>query len=199
MSRVLLANEDEQALQRTATALRGLGHEVIAMATGVAEAGAHVAEEDPDVSIVVVHRDHDHALALIEETASYATGPVIALSQDDEGRSFVSAAAERGIMAYARDHEDLDQTIEVALHRHAEIRALGEQVQQLEGALERRALIERAKGVLMERHGIDDRAAFEKLRGEARTRGRRIIDLASAVLDGHALLPAQRAAERDPT
>lgn len=190
MARVLLADEDQQALQRTAQVIEALGHEVIATATDVGATGDAVVEEEPDVAIVVVHRDHDHALALIEETASYATGPVIALGQDEEGRSFVQAAAERGIMAYARDHEDLQQAIDVALHRHAEMRALEEQVQQLESALERRGVIERAKGVLMERHGVDDRAAFELLRTEARNHGRRVLDLATAVLDGHALLPA---------
>ena len=60
---------------------------------------------------------------------------------------------------------------------------------QLESALERRALIERAKGILMERHGLDDREAFELMRDHARAQNRRVVDVARAVTDGHALLP----------
>lgn len=51
--------------------------------------------------------------------------------------------------------------IEVAMRRHDEMQALDERVSQLETALERRAIIERAKGILMERLGLDDAEAFE--------------------------------------
>jgi AmiR/NasT family two-component response regulator len=78
--------------------------------------------------------------------------------------------------------------IEVALRRYREAEKLTEKVSQLESALERRVLIERAKGILMERHGIGERDAFELLRDHARTTGRRVVDVAQAVLDGHALL-----------
>ena len=50
-------------------------------------------------------------------------------------------------------------------------------------------MIERAKGILMERHGLDERAAFELLRDHARSQSRRVVDVAVAVADGHALLP----------
>ena len=64
-----------------------------------------------------------------------------------------------------------------------------EKVEQLQTALERRSVIERAKGILMERHGVDDRGAFELLRDHARSSSRRVVDVSQAVLDGHALLP----------
>jgi AmiR/NasT family two-component response regulator len=50
-------------------------------------------------------------------------------------------------------------------------------------------VIERAKGILMERHGVDDREAFELLREQARSTSRPVIEVAQAVLEGHALLP----------
>lgn len=189
MARILLADEDKDALAGTAQRLRELGHEVLESATDVREAADQVANQDPDVSIVVVHTDADHALALIEEIASFASGPVIALAPNGHGEDFASQAAERGVDAYTRDHADLQGAIDVALRRYADVRRLDEQVQRLEGALERRAVIERAKGVLMERHRIDEREAFELLRRHARDKGRRVVDLAQSVLDGHALLP----------
>jgi AmiR/NasT family two-component response regulator len=68
---------------------------------------------------------------------------------------------------------------------------LTEKVEQLETALERRAVIERAKGILMERHAIDDKAAFQRMRDHARSGNRRVVDVASAVVEGHALLPGR--------
>jgi len=83
----------------------------------------------------------------------------------------------------------LQGAIDVAIRRHADVERLNEEVDQLEGALDRRAVIERAKGILMERHSLDDQAAFEMLRSHARSNNRRLIEVARAVTDGHALLP----------
>ena len=81
--------------------------------------------------------------------------------------------------------------IDVAVRRHREEQRLHEKVAQLESALDRRAVIERAKGILMERHGLDERRAFELLREHARSSSRTVLDIAQAVLDGHALLPGR--------
>jgi response regulator NasT len=72
--------------------------------------------------------------------------------------------------------------IEIVLRRFAEYRSL-------EGAFGRRAIIERAKGILMERHAIREDAAFSLIRVEARTSNRRVVDVAESILDGHPLLP----------
>ena len=61
----------------------------------------------------------------------------------------------------------------------------------LEGAFGRRAVTERAKGILMERHSVDEAVAFDMLREQSRAGNRKLVDIASAVVDGHALLPAQ--------
>jgi AmiR/NasT family two-component response regulator len=61
----------------------------------------------------------------------------------------------------------------------------------LKGAFGRRALTERAKGILMERHSIDEASAFEMLRQHSRIGNRKLINLAAAVVDGHRLLPKQ--------
>jgi hypothetical protein len=61
----------------------------------------------------------------------------------------------------------------------------------LQGAFGRRALTEPAKGILMERHDIDDKGAFEMLRDRSRVDNHKLIDLAAVVVDGHRLLPKQ--------
>ncbi|MDX6644235.1 MAG: two-component system, response regulator PdtaR [Solirubrobacteraceae bacterium] len=188
--RVLIADENREALQHLAEELRALGHQVAAFAITVGEASHKIAAEDPDAAMVKVHRDDEHALDLIGEIAEYASGPVIVLL-DAEDPEFVAAAAEQGIYAYVRPvaAETLQGALEVALRRHADAEQLSEKVEQLETALERRAMIERAKGILMERHSVDDAAAFALLRDHARGNNRTVLDVARAVADGHALLP----------
>jgi response regulator NasT len=180
--RVLIADENESALRGLHEVLAGLGHEVTPYAVSVAEAVELIAKEDPQVAIVVVHEDDEHALALIGEAVEYASGPVIAQLPDAD-MDFLSRAAERGIGAYVEsgDPESIQGAIEVAIRRYREA--------ERESALERRGVIERAKGILMERHGVAEREAFELLRDHARATNRRVVEVAQSVLDGHALLP----------
>jgi AmiR/NasT family two-component response regulator len=191
--RVLLADEDPGALRIIAGQVRELGHEPTEIAVDLREAAEAIARDDPDLTIVAVYRQDRHALNLIEEINAYSTGPVIALL-DHEDPDFVAEAAERGIFAYARQEttDSIQAAIEVAMRRWRDHHELGEQIERLEGALERRALIERAKGILMERHDLDDRAAFELLREHARSNNRMVVDVASAVTEGHALLRKAR-------
>lgn len=188
--RILASDEDEETLRATDKILSGLGHTVIAHAVSATQAAEQIARDDPDLSVVVVDADDEHALDLIEEISEYARGPIIALlGAHDAG--FVRSAAERGIDAFARPRfiDEVRGAIELAMRRHAEKTRLTEQVEQLASALERRATIERAKGILMERHGVDERQAFELLRQQARRSSRRVVELAQAVAEGHALLP----------
>jgi response regulator NasT len=194
--RVLIADEDEAALRDLHGVLNDLGHDVTPYAVSVQEATDLITREDPELAIVVVHQDDDHALALIGEAVEFASGPVIAQLPDADVE-FVARAAQAGIAAYveSNDAEALQAAIEVAIRRYREASRLQEKVEQLEGALARRSVIERAKGVLMERHGVDERGAFELLRDHARSGGRRVVDVAQAVTEGHALLP--KAPQRD--
>jgi AmiR/NasT family two-component response regulator len=189
--RIFAADEDPAALKRTAAVLERLGHDVTATAVDPAQATEAIAREEPDLSVVVVHNDDEHALDLVEEISAFAGGPVIALQAEDDAE-FARRAAERGIYAAARDGDPqaLQSAIEIAMRRHAETRQLAEQVGRLETALERRAVIERAKGILMERHGLSDREAFDRLRAHARSNNRTVVDVAGSVTEGHALLGA---------
>ena len=190
---VLLADEDQEALTRLGKVLEELGHEVTPFAVSVQEAAELIGREDPDLTIVVVHQDDDHALALIAEAVETASGPVIAQLRGHDDVDFVARAAERGIAAFveSNDPREVQASIEVTIRRYREAARLNEKVDQLESALERRAVIERAKGILMERHAIDDKAAFQRMRDHARSGNRRVVDVAKAVVDGHALLPAR--------
>ena len=103
-----------------------------------------------------------------------------------EDPEFAARAAERGVFAFSSPVEPdaLQAAIEVAVRRFEEFEELAEQVENLEGALRRRAIVERAKGIIMERRGIDERQAFELLRARARSSNRTLVDVAQALLDG---------------
>jgi AmiR/NasT family two-component response regulator len=188
--RVLVADEDRRALDDLGRTLTDLGHEVTPYAVSVSEAAQLIAAEDPDLAFVMAHRDDEHALALIGEAVEYASGPVIAHIRGGDV-DFVARAAERGISAWIEttSPEAVQGAIEVAVRRYRDAAQLSEKVDQLETALERRTVIERAKGIVMERQNVDEHAAFELLREHARSSNRRVLDVARAVVDGHGLLP----------
>ncbi len=191
--RILLANEREEDLTRLADVLERLGHDVTPFAVSVEEAVQLIAREDPDVAFVVFDGDDEHGLALISETVTFASGPVLVTVREVESAATVARAADMGIAGYVDSWapEDVQGAIEVALRRHRESERLTEKVAQLESAIDRRAVIERAKGVLMERHSVGEAEAFQMLREHARAGGRRVVDVAAALLEGHSLLPKQ--------
>ena len=180
--RVLIANERKERVQTTTGLVAAMGHHVIARELEVTEVAAATAETLPDVALVGLGENSQHALDLISRIVQEAACPVIAIleSKDPE---FISEAAKRGIFAYvsAGDPEELQSAVDIVLRRFAEFH-------RLEGAFGRRALTERAKGILMERHRIDEREAFEMLRTHSRRTGRKLIDVAEAVATSHLLL-----------
>ena len=189
--RILLANEREEELRELGDVLEKLGHDVTPFAVSVSDAIELIAREDPDLAFVVFDGDDAHGLALISETVEFASGPVLVTMREVESTRTIAQAADMGIAGYVDSWapDDLQGAIEVAMARQRDERRLMDKVSQLESALERRAVIERAKGILMERHSVDERAAFELLRETARSSSRRVVDVAQSVLDGHALLP----------
>ena len=184
--RVLIANERRDRLALVAPIVATLGHEVIAREIDVDEVGPVTARERPDVALVGLGESSEHALVLIEKIVKEASCPVILLIHEPNP-DFVREASKRGIFAYITDGEsdegpEWQSSIDIVLRRFAEYH-------DLEGAFGRRAVTERAKGILMERHSLDERAAFELLRDHARAQNRRVVDVATAVTEGHSLLP----------
>jgi AmiR/NasT family two-component response regulator len=181
--RVLIANERKDRLALVAPIVASLGHEVIAREIDVGDVGHVTARERPDVALVGLGDSSQHALELIDRIVREAACPVIVLLHARDA-AFVKEASKRGVFAHISDAdvEDWQSSIDIVLRRFAEY-------QSLQGAFGRRAVTERAKGILMERHSIDDASAFEMLREHSRTHNRKLIDLATAIVDGHRLLP----------
>ena len=146
--RVLIANERKDRLALVAAAVVALGHEVIAREIQVEDVGVVTARERPDVALVGLGRSSEHALDLIDKIVREAACPVIVLlhARDPD---FVKEASRRGVFAHIGDADvdDWQSSIDIVLRRFAEYH-------HLTGAFGRRAVIERAKGILMERHAV---------------------------------------------
>lgn len=110
---------------------------------------------------------------------------------DRQSPDFVREAAREGVFAVVTEREPqaLQGAIEIVLCRFAEYHSL-------QGAFGRRALIERAKGIIMDRHQIGEQPAFDLLRQTSHRDGRKLVEVAQGVIDNHRLLPRS---PRSPT
>jgi response regulator NasT len=192
--RVLIANEKRDRLELLAQVVIGLGHDVIAREIYVKEVGAATERERPDVALVGLGLSSEHALDLITEIVRESACPVIALLHAKDP-NYVREAAKRGVFAYIVDGDaaELQSAIDITLQRFAEY-------QSLQGAFGRRALIEQAKGIMMARHAVDADGAFELLRDHSQHNGRKLVDIAQAIVDSHLLLvgPTQPTPNPEP-
>jgi len=185
--RVLVVDGHPERLRQITESAKKLGHDVIPE-IDLGRVGKVTRAQRPDVALVIVGEGSERALQLIDAIVHEATCPVIAVLATQD-RKFVEDAAGRGIFAYLTIGDDTDEvqsSIDIVLRRFSEYHGL-------QGAFERRAVTERAKGVLMERHGVEEREAFEMLRDEARRTNRKIVDVAGAMLGSHRLLTGERA------
>jgi response regulator NasT len=180
--RILIANERKDRLERIAEIVTALGHEVISRELEVAEVAAATEREEPDLAFVGLGVSAGHALEMISEIVREASCPVIALLEANDPK-WVNEAARRGIFAYIvdGDAEAMQSAIDITIRRYTEYTSL-------EGAFARRAVIERAKGIMMARQAIDEKTAFELLRDQSQRTGRKVFDVAQAVVESHLLL-----------
>jgi len=191
--RILVANERRDRLELLAQVVTRLGHEVIAREVDVKEVGSVAAQVQPDVALVALGLSSEHALELISEIVHDASCPVIALLSASNP-AYVHEAAKRGVFAYIVDTtpEELQSAIDVTLQRFTEYN-------NLQGAFGRRAVIEQAKGILMARHSTSADKAFEMLREHSQRNGRKLADVAAAVVESHQLImPALDLATAEP-
>lgn len=177
--RVLIANERQDRLVNVKRIVETLGHEVITPQIEVEDVGEFTRIERPDVALVGLGESTQHALDLIERIVYEAVCPVVTLLHLPD-KEFVVEAARRGVFAYATDDEPAEEwqnAIEIALRRFA-------QLHDLESAFAKRAITERAKGILIERHGISEYQALQMVRDRAKLDGSTLVEAAQAIIDG---------------
>jgi AmiR/NasT family two-component response regulator len=113
--------------------------------------------------------------------------PVVLLSAYSQ-RELVDRAREAGVTAYLVKpyrEEDLTPAIEVALARFREFQEVQQQVTDLQQALETRKLVDRAKGILMDKQGLNEAEAFRKIQKMSMDNRKPMRDVAEAIILAH--------------
>lgn len=183
--RVLVA-EDEALIRFDLVELLGdEGYEVVGQA-GDGEAAVAMARElRPDLVVMDVKMPKMDGIAAAEIIASERIAPVVMLTAFSQ-RELVEQAREAGAMAYVVkpfDASDVVPAIEIAMGRFAEIRALDEEIEDLEERLESRKVIDQAKGILQESLGLTEPEAFRFIQKTAMDLRKSMREVAEGVIN----------------
>jgi response regulator NasT len=188
--RILVAEDNDLVALTLEEQLKGLGYDVIAVAHTGAEAIDLAARLSPDLIIMDIRMPEvDGTEAASRINAQRAT-PILMLTAYTD-RETIRRAEIAGALAYLVKpvkEVELSPAINIALARFKEIERLRNQVVELEDSLEARKLVERAKGILMQRLGLGERDAYERLRQRARDKRTKMKDIAQAIIEAEELL-----------
>ena len=164
--------------------LERAGFEVVAEARDGREAVALAAEHRPDLAVMDVKMPELDGIEAARQMLEQRQIPIVMLTAFSEA-ALVGRAVDAGVFGYLVKpfrESDLLPAIEAARARHAELQALRDEAGSLRDALEARKLIERAKGLLMEKDGLSEAEAFARLRGASQQTGRSLREVAEAIL-----------------
>ena len=164
--------------------LERAGFEVVAEARDGREAVALAAEHRPDLAVMDVKMPELDGIEAARQMLEQRQIPIVMLTAFSEA-ALVGRAVDAGVFGYLVKpfrESDLLPAIEAARARHAELQALRDEAGSLRDALEARKLIERAKGLLMEKDGLSEGEAFARLRGASQQTGRPLREVAEAIL-----------------
>ncbi|GAA1710116.1 ANTAR domain-containing response regulator [Fodinicola feengrottensis] len=189
--RVLIAEDEALIRLDLSEMLTEEGFEVVG-AVGDGEQAVQQAEQlRPDLVILDVKMPVLDGIAAAERIAGARIAPVVILTAFSQ-RDLVERARTAGAMAYLVkpfQKKDLLPAIDMATARFAEIVTLEAEVSDLTQRLETRKVVERAKGVLMDEHGMTEPEAFRWIQRAAMNRRTSMRTVAAAVLKGLAEQP----------
>lgn len=187
----ILTVEDEVPVADSLNAgLKALGHQVVGTAKDGVEAVESASRSQPDLIIMDIRMPGMDGIEAAKEILVQHAVPIVLLSGygDEE---LARRASEAGVMAYILKPVDIRQlrsAIEVACARFIELQALSQEVATLKDALETRKLLEKAKGILMDRLKLSEGEAFRRIQEGARQRRITVKDFASKILEARDLL-----------
>jgi response regulator NasT len=192
--RVLLADANLDRAASVADHLADAGAvDVLRLEPGESLAQA-VARLRPDVVIVDMARPDRDQLDSIREVASRHPSPIV-LFVDRNDPAFMEAAIEAGVSSYnvvGAALPDVKPIVETAVVMFRRYRQIETELRKAEASLKERALIDRAKALLIQERRMSEPDAYRWLRRQAMDRGRRIADVAADLLDGALASPKDR-------
>ena len=182
--RVLVAEDETIIRLDLRDLLERSGFEVCAEARDGEEAVALARSERPDIAIMDVKMPKLDGIEAARRILDDRPIPIVMLTAYGQDE-LVSRAVEAGVFGYLVKpfrEQDLLPAIHTARARHEELSALREEAASLAEALASRKAIERAKGLLMEKEGLSEQEAFERLRKASQISGRPLKVVAEALI-----------------
>jgi AmiR/NasT family two-component response regulator len=182
--RILIVDDEPVIRLGLKTMLEEHGYKIAGEAADGEQAVALAAKLSPDLIFMDIKMPGLDGIAASATIMSRAPRPIILLTAWSE-RDLVQRAQEAGVLAYlvkpVREAE-LIPAIEIAMARFRELRALQQEVGTLKDTLETRKLVERAKGILMRREGVDEQEAFLRIQRQSRNTRTPMREIARAIL-----------------
>lgn len=183
--KIVIAEDEYLILMGMKNNLEDLGYEVVGEVTNGKELVQIVLEKNPDLIIADINlpvMDGLEALRNISQTKFVPS--IIVSGYDDE--ELISKAKDIGVLGYLIkpiDESDLKAAIEIALSRFEDIKELKSELETTKEALESRKIIERAKGIVMERLQLSESEAMKFLQKKSRNSNKKIVDVANEIIE----------------
>ncbi len=185
-TRVVVAEDEAIIRMDLRELLEEEGYEVVAECGRGDEAVTLVREHQPDVALLDIKMPGLDGISAAREINAEHLSAVVLVTAFSQ-RELIEEASDAGVHGYVVkpfERHDLAPAIEVAIARFRAERALLEQIVDAEERLETRKLLDRAKGVLMDRHGLAEQDAFVFLQQHAMSSRRQMKVIADEVLAG---------------
>ncbi|MBA3652655.1 MAG: response regulator [Actinobacteria bacterium] len=184
--RVVIAEDEAIIRLDLKEILEEEGYEVVGETGRGDEAVTLVRDEKPDLAILDIRMPGMDGLSAAREITAERGAAVLILTAYSQ-RNLIEEARDAGALAYLVkpfQRSELIPAIEVALGRHHEMRALESEVSSLEDQLETRRLVDRAKGILMDDHGMKEAEAFSFIQRHAMQARVTMRVMAQQIIDG---------------
>jgi response regulator NasT len=188
--RILIADDEAIRLIALRTQLATLGMEVVGEATTGREAVELARQTAPDLVILDIKMPEIDGIEAARQITGARSVPIILLTAYSD-QALIERAAAAGVFAYLVKpvaEEDLLPAILTARTRFAEFQELRKEVATLSEALEARKVIERAKGILMDRLRISEAEAFRRMQIQSQRENKRLVEIARAIITAHPML-----------
>ena len=187
---VLLVDDSLERRDAVQAALTGVGCEVIGFASSSDNLLASIDHLDPEVLIVDMESPDRDVLENLESVQSLAPRPIVMFTQDDDGRT-ITRATRAGVSAYVVDGingKRVRPILDAAIERFQQYRRLAAELEKTRMQLEQRKILDKAKGILMQRRGMTEDEAYTAMRKLAMSSNKRLVDVAESIVSAASLL-----------
>ncbi|GAA0804358.1 response regulator [Faecalicatena orotica] len=188
--KVFIAEDEAVILTSFKLMVKEMGYSIAGSAANGKDALEKIQETEPDLILMDINLPERDGLSVLEEVNRNKVIPSIIVSGEFSGE-LVDRANEVGVFGYLLkpiDEKQLEVTIKVALRRFEEFKEMSDKHENLNMALKERKLVERAKGILMDRFGVKESEAMKQMQKKSRDKNKKLVVIAREIIDAEKLL-----------